>query len=541
MNFINNSKPILDNNIRNELTALQYENDDNSFDLHSVINVINSNDEIQFDSNDINVYKTDGQNISDTIGLNSGFDGAAVHITKDKPPVNEIYFFYRGTEPNQTEDILYDAMGIVGGTNIQQIEDAEKFYKEVISNVEDDSNIKLKQHGDGHSLGGHLIATTALVNSNFSSVRGINDAPVNLKQLTTVDEKFRDFLFEYLEVTSMENVKSNDLIEAAQVYYSEESKVITHERIKGEPLYAQTIPNTAYLGHKINYYGDPTTAEFPNLYEAPTSYGIFHRIASPISPALLTVNRFMYDQTMTGLTNTMGRIGENYTVAEANAFITSAYHYGLIMPSDQKVALGVTGGAGAGLVFLTNPLFAVKGYDIGMAWGQMDLHSMNVFIDAYQEADKPVLVQYVDPGSGKRIFVNADTLLQVRDTLKKALEEKEQALQKLKEYSEHTIYEQASLQKSRFRVEMSEKEANWRQFLASEGKTYGEFDLYKPTGISFRREFDEIDSGIYDSISEMIDLYQMEYDQLKKLCSSFESNLHTIFEVDEELAQKISS
>lgn len=527
---------LLDNEIRNEIVSLQYE-DGNTLNKNSILEILDKNKVNNINPSDINVYKSN----EEQIGLDTGFDGAAIHIHNEATGLNEVYYIFRGTETSQKEDLIYNAMGIVGGTATDQIRDAGSFYDQVEANIAETTSSEINRYGDGHSLGGHLIISTALLEKSFDDVRGINDAPVNLSQLVNLDPELREYVISHTSISNVEDVSPTQLKKIVTNYYSDEAKVITHERMKGEPLYAQTIPNTAYLGHKINYYGDPNTAEFPDLYEAPKSYGIFQSIAPQTSPAFLLINRFMYDQTMNGLTNTMGSIGEKYTVAEANAFVASAYQYGMIMPRDQKLALGVTGGTGAGALLLSNPLFAVKAYDVTMAFGQMDLHSMDVFIDAYKESDKPILVQYVDPGSGKRIFVNADKLLQVRDTLNTALEEKKQALKKLKEYLEHEIYEQASLQKSRYRVEMSEKEANWRQFLTSEGKTYGEADLYKPTGISFRREFDEIDASVYDSISEMIELYQLEHDQLEKLYSSFEANLQTIFEVDEELAQKISS
>ncbi|TSB48527.1 DUF6792 domain-containing protein [Alkalicoccobacillus porphyridii] len=529
----------LDTDIRNELTALQYENAESGivFDQESVYEILEHHGVKGISKEDIQIYKSDGTQIKQSIGEHSGFDGAAVHIHNEDASMNDVYFIYRGTEfsTDNLEDVVYDAFGVVGGSSTEQVDDALTFYREVKKEIQEVTDNELTIYGDGHSLGGHLIVSTALIEKEFNDVRGINDAPVHFDQLVRLDPEFGRYA-NRMSKDGVLHASEEELLSLAQTFYSEESKVITHERMKGEPLYAQTIPNTAYLGRKINYYGDPHAAEFPNLYEAPKPLGIFHNL----HPQLMMYD-FMYDQTLNHLTHSLGRAGETYTVAEANAFLTSAYHYATIMPMNQKVALGATGITGGSMAFLSNPLFAVKGYEVISSMDQMDLHSMNAFIEAYSRVDRPVLVQYTEPGTGKRIFVNVDKLLQVRDTLKRALEEKGQALKRLKGYTEEEISDLASSHKNRFRVEMSDKEASWRAFLASEGKTYRESDLYKPTGITFRRDFENIDDSVHEPLLDMIEVYQAEFHQLEKLYNSFESNLHELFEVDEELSRQISS
>ncbi|WP_341604395.1 DUF6792 domain-containing protein [Shouchella clausii] len=55
------------------------------------------------------------------------------------------------------------------------------FIEEVETNINTNG---IKRYGDGHSLGGHLIVSVALIEKNFDDVRGLNDAPVNLKLAT---------------------------------------------------------------------------------------------------------------------------------------------------------------------------------------------------------------------------------------------------------------------------------------------------------------------------------------------------------------------
>lgn len=101
------------------------------------------------------------------VGQASGFDGAAIHFYDEERKINQVYYIFRGTEPKKDfGDVVYDALGIGVGKQNTQIDDAQEMYDVVETNINRQvkgSSLKVERYGDGHSLGGNLISTLALL------------------------------------------------------------------------------------------------------------------------------------------------------------------------------------------------------------------------------------------------------------------------------------------------------------------------------------------------------------------------------------------
>ncbi len=110
-----------------------------------------------------------------------------------------------------------------------------------------------------------MIVSVALIEKNFDDVRGLNDAPVNLKQLASLDSDFVDYLESATDVLDISDIPEEELVLLARDFYAAEANAISHTRVKGEPLYAQSIPYTFYPGASIHYLGDMETPEFPDV------------------------------------------------------------------------------------------------------------------------------------------------------------------------------------------------------------------------------------------------------------------------------------
>ncbi|MCR1289272.1 DUF6792 domain-containing protein, partial [Shouchella clausii] len=257
----------LEDHTRNSITALQYENG-KQLDIDSFKQVLHSYNITDIDYNDITIYKSSGKNIDSPIGNESGFDGAAIHHHNEEKGINDVYYIFRGTEVDldAPEDVIYDAFGVVAGVSDEQIDDARRFYNRVESDIAKKTNgDEITRYGDGHSLGGHLIVSVALIEKNFDDVRGLNDAPVNLKQLARLDEYFKDHVMQNIGTTNISDIPQEELVLLARDFYAAEANTISHTRVKGEPLYAQSIPYTFYPGAAIHYLGDMETPEFPDV------------------------------------------------------------------------------------------------------------------------------------------------------------------------------------------------------------------------------------------------------------------------------------
>ncbi len=310
-------------NIRNELTKIQY----GDLDENLVIETLEQNN-ISVGKEDLTVHK---------VSNDSGFDGAAVHvkIEKNNKEINEVYYFFRGTEDDTLHDAVYDITGIGAGVTLDQIRDAQAFYRDVETNIAEDHNVdSLTRYGDGHSLGGHLVINVALLEKDFTDVRGSNDAPVNLKQLATLDVNFRHYLYSYTGEFDITNIPPEKLQLLARDFYADEAKNISHTRVRGEPLYPQTIPNTMYIGNDIYYIGDPNTPEFPNVFDSSNTgsgsrfvnllrrpFGTFYDLGFGIK---VKADTYLYDFHIGRLMGLIGAMGEDMSVAEITEVIETA-------------------------------------------------------------------------------------------------------------------------------------------------------------------------------------------------------------------------
>ncbi|WP_341604397.1 hypothetical protein [Shouchella clausii] len=86
---------------------------------------------------------------------------------------------------------------------------------------------------------------------------------------------------------------------------------------------------------------------------------------------------------------------------------------------------------------------------------------------------------------------------------------------------------------------MSNKEANWRAFLQEAGHTYSKDAIRKPTGVTFRKEFDPVPSSAVEQIDGIIEMYELDMRELEQLVLDYKENLRGLFAADEALAQSI--
>ncbi|PAF15331.1 hypothetical protein CHH59_04600, partial [Shouchella clausii] len=217
----------------------------------------------------------------------------------------------------------------------EQIDDARRFYNRVESGIaEKTNNEDITRYGDGHSLGGHLIVSVALTEKNFDDVRGLNDAPVNLKQLTRLDEYFKDHVMQNMGTTNISDIPQEELVLLARDFYAAEANAISHTRVKGEPLYAQSIPYTFYPGATIHYLGDMETPEFPDVltprtpwpglmevFSRPPMFGTFVSLGLGINADL---DRVAYNANINHLLQFITILGEEMTVTELSELIGKA-------------------------------------------------------------------------------------------------------------------------------------------------------------------------------------------------------------------------
>ncbi|WZX99654.1 DUF6792 domain-containing protein [Bacillus sp. FSL W7-1360] len=329
---------------------------------------------------DITVYTSGGKNIDGKIGDKSGFDGAAVHIYNKESGRNEVYYVARGTQLDSWHDITYDGLGVTAGEDDAQIEDALEFYEKVEAKIAAKVSSKdvdnIERYGDGHSLGGHVIVTLALLEKGFTDVRGLNAAPVHLKQLAKLDRGFGDHIVRVTGKKDIDSLSEQELTELAKSYYQKEISNIKHLRVKGEPLYAQTIPFTQYFG-RITMLGDyGGVSEFPNLLEtyATGKYGI---------------DKYLYHQVLEAVFAWLERTGRNSSTDEiANAIenLTIFDLIGLGVSNMQYIP--------ALALLLEDPHIKQTIREMYAYMDQMDLHDMKVVIAEFYVAEA---ISYMTP------------------------------------------------------------------------------------------------------------------------------------------------
>ncbi|WP_350006432.1 DUF6792 domain-containing protein [Shouchella clausii] len=424
-----------EDNTRNALTALQYESG-KPLDIDSLKKVLDSYNITDIDYNDITIYKSSGENIDSPIGN----DGAAIHHYNEEKDINDVYYIFRGTEVDldAPEDVVYDAFGVVAG-----------------------------RYGDGHSLGGHLIVSVALIEKNFDDVRGLNDAPVNLKQLASLDSDFVDYLESATDVLDISDIPEEELVLLARDFYAAEANAISHTRVKGEPLYAQSIPYTFYPGASIHYLGDMETPEFPDVLTPRTPWpGLTEVFSSGINADL---DRVAYNANINHLLQFITIIGEEMTVAELSELIGKAKDNPWAALSDMPESVNERLKEEVGLGHIVGGLWALKNtavYEkvlaVINAKEQFDLHSIGTLIELYDQPGHQPVTYRLEPGTGTHILVDEDSLVNALQAMEGALEQKREALGLLYHYRNMELHERIFEQRERVEGMMSNKEANWR-------------------------------------------------------------------------------
>ncbi|ALA53033.1 hypothetical protein CAY60_014930 [Shouchella clausii] len=543
-----------EDNTRNALTALQYESG-KPLDIDSLKKVLDSYNITDIDYNDITIYKSSGENIDSPIGNESGFDSAAIHHYNEEKDINDVYYIFRGTEVDldAPEDVVYDAFGVVAGVSDEQIEDALDFIEEVETNINTNG---IKRYGDGHSLGGHLIVSVALIEKNFDDVRGLNDAPVNLKQLASLDSDFVDYLESATDVLDISDIPEEELVLLARDFYAAEANAISHTRVKGEPLYAQSIPYTFYPGASIHYLGDMETPEFPDVltprtpwpgltevFSRPPMFGTFVSLGLGINADL---DRVAYNANINHLLQFITIIGEEMTVAELSELIGKAKDNPWAALSDMPESVNERLKEEVGLGHIVGGLWALKNtavYEkvlaVINAKEQFDLHSIGTLIELYDQPGHQPVTYRLEPGTGTHILVDEDSLVNALQAMEGALEQKREALGLLYHYRNMELHERIFEQRERVEGMMSNKEANWRAFLQEAGHTYSKDAIRKPTGVTFRKEFDPVPSSAVEQIDGIIEMYELDMRELEQLVLDYKENLRGLFAADEALAQSI--
>ncbi|WYQ54876.1 DUF6792 domain-containing protein [Bacillus sp. FSL W7-1282] len=543
-----------EDNTRNALTALQYESG-KPLDIDSLKKVLDSYNITDIDYNDITIYKSSGENIDSPIGNESGFDSAAIHHYNEEKDINDVYYIFRGTEVDldAPEDVVYDAFGVVAGVSDEQIEDALDFIEEVETNINTNG---IKRYGDGHSLGGHLIVSVALIEKNFDDVRGLNDAPVNLKQLASLDSDFVDYLESATDVLDISDIPEEELVLLARDFYAAEANAISHTRVKGEPLYAQSIPYTFYPGASIHYLGDIETPEFPDVltprtpwpgltevFSRPPMFGTFVSLGLGINADL---DRVAYNANINHLLQFITIIGEEMTVAELSELIGKAKDNPWAALSDMPESVNERLKEEVGLGHIVGGLWALKNtavYEkvlaVINAKEQFDLHSIGTLIELYDQPGHQPVTYRLEPGTGTHILVDEDSLVNALQAMEGALEQKREALGLLYHYRNMELHERIFEQRERVEGMMSNKEANWRAFLQEAGHTYSKDAIRKPTGVTFRKEFDPVPSSAVEQIDGIIEMYELDMRELEQLVLDYKENLRGLFAADEALAQSI--
>lgn len=543
-----------EDNTRNALTALQYESG-KPLDIDSLKKVLDSYNITDIAYNDITIYKSSGENIDSPIGNESGFDSAAIHHYNEEKDINDVYYIFRGTEVDldAPEDVVYDAFGVVAGVSDEQIEDALDFIEEVETNINTNG---IKRYGDGHSLGGHLIVSVALIEKNFDDVRGLNDAPVNLKQLASLDSDFVDYLESATDVLDISDIPEEELVLLARDFYAAEANTISHTRVKGEPLYAQSIPYTFYPGASIHYLGDMETPEFPDVltprppwpgltevFSRPPMFGTFVSLGLGINADL---DRVAYNANINHLLQFITIIGEEMTVAELSELIGKAKDNPWAALSDMPESVNERLKEEVGLGHIVGGLWALKNtavYEkvlaVINAKEQFDLHSIGTLIELYDQPGQQPVTYRLEPGTGTHILVDEDSLVNALQAMEGALEQKREALGLLYHYRNMELHERMFEQRERVEGMMSNKEANWRAFLQEAGHTYSKDAIRKPTGVTFRKEFDAVPASAVEQIDGIIEMYELDMRELEQLVLDYKENLRGLFAADEALAQSI--
>lgn len=525
------SNNLLNNDIRNQLAAETYSDEITKSQIQKIIK---SNS----DFNTVPEFELYTRNDPKT-----GFDGYAIYF-KDKN-VNEVYFFARGTEVDSFEDLYTDAVGIAAGSSIDQIRSANLLYNNVIRSIEKENSSdkqtvkKLKIHGDGHSLGGNIITSVALKTGEFDSVRGLNDAPINLYQMAAYDPSFRREIRDKYKTKDVTKLDDKQLTTLASSYYEKTLANITHVRVKGEPLYVQSFPGKFYPGRNIEVLSKGEgVAEFPDVSTYPFKE---HAKYNPF----LRFEQMRYEKGINTVIGGLRYAGEKYpTAVEANKFLDeiATLHgegkYGTIA----KETLGITSRMLAGTGFLLSTFRAAgyQGVQVYSTADQMKFHGIHTLADLYSEKGPQLYYNFVDRGSGQPILLEKSTINQFIVGCYEALELKESSITDLDRYMEHTVKYLYNDALQELHKKIDRKEANPRAFYQEIGPVYTGVSILGKSevvidSLTFERDFESLKESVIEPLYAIRDSLVHQKTELEKFLQKVISLGEKTFEADEEL------
>ncbi|MEW4280606.1 DUF6792 domain-containing protein [Priestia megaterium] len=479
------------------------------------------------------------------VGQASGFDGAAIHFYDKERKINQVYYIFRGTEPKKDfGDVVYDALGIGVGKQNTQIDDAQEMYDVVETNINRQvkgSSLKVERYGDGHSLGGNLISTLALLKKNFVDVRGLNDAPVNVKQLLEKDPGFSRYATEKIGETR--NISTEKIVSLANVYYKKQKATISHTWVKGEPMHAQSFPGSWYAGNKVTMLGDLDTEEMINIGKYP-----FQKEAK-WNPVYM-IDQFRYNL---GVKTTLGGLGfvNDHVKQETllnlpetrDQYLESVKRYPFLHFGEIKAGIGV--GAAVMVNTFTSPgatFQLIKGISQSK---QAKLHGIN-YVVKYTEANAmKTYYQVFDSGSQEEILLDYEQMKKFVYYCANAIKDKEANLNALKQYLHSEINEVFEAKKKKLKMKISREEASPQSFMEKadkDGATLAWFGQKRVAEkVTFDKTFDPLDDSVFTPVEEIISSIQEEVTYYQKFLEAFFRNFEKMMEADESVASDIKS
>lgn len=521
---------ILDDNVRNRLAAEAYKDEITKENIKKVI----QKNSVITNVPDFKLYTESDPN--------SGLDAYAIHFY-DKT-VNEVYFFVRGTEVDQFEDIYADAAGIAAGSNIDQLNKFDEAYNRVKQKIKSDNGLSSKEmkglsiNLDGHSLGGNQVTSLALKHGEFQTVRGLNDAPVNVYQMTWFDNNFYQSVEKKFKTNNIYSIDEKKLLAFAADYYEENSRNITHVRVKGEPLYTQSFPGKFYPGKNIQIL-EPSeaTKEFPDVSTYPLK-GL-----AKFSP-LFRYEQLKYDFGVSQIIGSLRYIDEKFDdTAKASVYFDDQLklwndkEYWKLFKETFDITSRLAAGAGG---LISNPFGAGHQFiQINKHQSQMHYHSIDFLSELYVKQVPKLYYQNVDGSSGETILLEKQSIKEFIIGCYQALEMKINCIEELDNYIENTVnslYDEALRDLNK---KLDQKEANPEAFNQEVGAVSAGFfgrGTVVIDSLSFERDFESMRNSVTQPLYKMREALELQKIHLEKFIHKVISVDEKMFELDEELA-----
>ncbi|GAB1796084.1 DUF6792 domain-containing protein [Priestia megaterium] len=527
-------KALLNNKLRNRITQLEYKGLSGREDeIKKIYKEVKGKNPPNFE-----IYTSKDMGI----GKKSGFDGAAIHFYDKEKKVNQVYYFMRGTEPTKDfPDVVYDGLGIGAGSNDNQIEDAQEMYNKVEKHINKKQNknlnVKIQHYGDGHSLGGNLIVTLGLITKNFTNIRGLNDAPVNIKQLKRVDKQFSNYITQIKGKT--EDISTKELLKLANTYYEKQKATISHTWVKGEPMHAQSFPGSWYAGNKVTMLGNMNTEEMINIGEYPLK-----RLAK--WNLFLKLDEVRYNS---GVSNIIGGLSLANAHVDDSVLLNIPSYVDDVKEKPLKHLPGIVLGT-EGAFFLTkqaikSPGVLVQGIKGISQRDQAKLHGIN-YVVKYTEANAmKTYYQVFDSGSQEEILLDYEQMKKFVYYCANAIKDKEANLNALKQYLHSEINEVFEAKKKKLKMKISREEASPQSFMEKadkDGATLAWFGQKRVAEkVTFDKTFDPLDDSVFTPVEEIISSIQEEVTYYQKFLEAFFQNFEKMMEADESVASDIKS